>query len=378
MEETTGAIVQLLARGKQNLYLDGEDTSLFRTIHKRSTPFALEHREEYFPSGFKFGQTCRVDVPKRSDSMGEWLLQITLPQLTNDVETAVRWSPNIVYSLVRRVQVYMAGILVVDNERLWNFVSDSLYVPNHRRYYTRGVHRPVNKEHRIIIPLNMPWKTSRFFPLIATDVPIWLEVEVESLASCVEGGPPPSTKQPTYAALLVQNVFMERTERYTFLYKPLSFPITWVDDMETVFTSASKQIKVDLSEINSPVKALIWVVYRLGDSSFQFIKDVFINDALCLESQLLTSDTSSFLSSYAGRWRRNVSSQDDGVHVMSLGAPPEDPLISGGLDFGKAKRPFLLLRVRQHVLQEGQEYVCKVFAQSSRSIRIQQGQVGVF
>lgn len=379
MEEATGAILQLLARGKQNTYLDGQDTSLFKTSHKRSTPFALEHREEFFPRGFRFGQVCRVDIPKRCDSMGEMLLQITLPKLNDDPQTQVKWSPNIVYTLVRRVQVYMAGLLVVDHERLWNFVSDALYTPKHRRYYTRPVDRPVNREHQILIPLQMPWNTTRFFPMVATDVPIWMEVEVESLAACVVGSPITATAQPPYAALLVQHVFMEKVERYTFLFKPLAFPIVWVADTETVFTSAAKQIKVDLSEINYPVKTLVWVVYRVGDSTFDFIKDVIVDDALCLESQNLTNENPSTLSSFAGRWRRSTdSSRDDGIHVLHLGAPPGDALVSGAPDFSKAKRPFLLLRLRQQALQEGVQYVCKVFAQCSRSIRIQYGQVGLF
>ena len=379
MEEATGAILQLLARGKQNVYLDGQDTSLFRTIHKRSTPFALEHREEFFPQGFKFGQVCRVDIPKRCDSMGEMLLQVTLPRLTTE-DTQIRWSPHIVYTLIRRVQVYMAGLLVVDHERLWNYVSDALYTPKSRRYYARQVDRYINKEHQILIPLQMPWSTTRFFPMVATDVPIWMDVEVESLAACLVGGSVDTpTQQPPYAALLVQHVFMEKAERYTFLFKPLAFPVVWVADTETVFTSAAKQIKVDLSEINYPVKTLVWVVYRVGDSSFQFIKDAIADDALCLESQNLTNENPATLSSFAGRWRRRTeSSRDDGIHVMHLGAPPEDTLISGALDFSKAKRPFLLLRLRQRALQEGVQYVCKVFAQCSRSIRIQYGQVGLF
>jgi len=149
--------------------------------------------------------------------------------------------------------------------------------------------------------------------------------------------------------------------------------------METVFTSTAKQIRVDLSEINYPVKSIVWVVYRAGDTSFQFIKDALLDDALCLESQNLTNENPSTLSSFAGRWRRGTeSSRDDGIHVLHLGASPTDALISGALDFGKAKRPFLLLRVRQGVLQEGVQYVCKVFSHCHRYIMIQRGQVGIY
>jgi hypothetical protein len=379
MEEAPGAIVQLLARGKQDEYLQGQDTTLFKTKHKRATPFALEHREEYFRQGLRFGQKCRVDIPKRSDSIGEMLLEVKLPILPNADDPETHWVDDIAYTLIRRVQIFMGGVLVVDHERLWNYIGDTLYTPSSKRYNSQPQKtRYVNTEHTILIPLmRMPWSTTRFFPIVSVDVPIHMEVEVETGDACIEGTVPyipPLDK----AALLIQNVFMEKAERFTFLFKPLAYPITWIADVETVFTNRSRQIRIDLSELDFPVKSLWWVAYPVGDESFAFVKDGFVEDALCLESQNLTSETPSTLTSFASRWARSSnSSNDDGIYGLHIG-PPGGVLVRGGLDFSKTKRPFLRLTLRQEAFQSGTEYVCKVFAECSRSIRIQYGQVGLF
>ncbi len=77
-----GGLLQLVAMGKQDVFLTGNPTtSWFKFVYRRHTNFAIEAQRMYFDGTPNFGQKITCLVPRLGDLLGPLFLKITLPQL---------------------------------------------------------------------------------------------------------------------------------------------------------------------------------------------------------------------------------------------------------------------------------------------------------
>lgn len=80
---TGGGLLQLVAQGKQDIYLTGNpQLSFFKMVYRRHTNFATESLPMYFDGTPNFGQRISCLVPRRGDLLSKVYLRVTLPQLT--------------------------------------------------------------------------------------------------------------------------------------------------------------------------------------------------------------------------------------------------------------------------------------------------------
>ena len=83
-----GGLLQLVANGKQDVFLTGNpQISFFKMVYRRHTNFATESQPMYFDGTANFGQRISCLIPRRGDLLGRIYLEVLLPQLT---------SPNII------------------------------------------------------------------------------------------------------------------------------------------------------------------------------------------------------------------------------------------------------------------------------------------
>jgi hypothetical protein len=78
-----GGLLQLVAQGKQDVFLTGNpQVSFFKMVYRRHTNFAVESQPMYFDGTADFGQRISCLIPRRGDLLGRVYLDVLLPQLT--------------------------------------------------------------------------------------------------------------------------------------------------------------------------------------------------------------------------------------------------------------------------------------------------------
>ncbi len=77
-----GGQLQLVAQGKQDIYLTGNpQLTFFKFVYRRYTNFAIESMPMYFDGTPNFGQRIVCTVPRRGDLLGQVFLDVTLPAI---------------------------------------------------------------------------------------------------------------------------------------------------------------------------------------------------------------------------------------------------------------------------------------------------------
>ena len=77
-----GGLLQLVAQGKQDVFLSGNpQITWFKMVYRRYTNFAIESQAIYFDGNPDFGKRLTCTIPRRGDLLGPLLLEITLPQI---------------------------------------------------------------------------------------------------------------------------------------------------------------------------------------------------------------------------------------------------------------------------------------------------------
>jgi hypothetical protein len=79
-----GGLLQLVAQGKQDVFLTGNpQISFFKMVYRRYTNFAIESQAMYFDGTANFGQRISCLIPRRGDLLGKLYLDVVLPLLTD-------------------------------------------------------------------------------------------------------------------------------------------------------------------------------------------------------------------------------------------------------------------------------------------------------
>lgn len=394
-----GTSVQLFLKAPQDAYLTAPpEVSFFEPSWKRHTPFAVETKEEQFFTGFRFGMTpARASVSRDGDLLGDLTLQVTLPVIKDASGAPLSsgagrtWRDSIGYLLLRRARLRIGESLVHDHERLWYHISDSLFMSHGRRAALDamigrgGSGLGVDREHTLFVPLKfLCCKDHRgaqsYLPLAGlVNVPISVELELETFENCVSsgvlaaGGVDPGDLSAT---LLCDFVLLDTPEQNVFLGEDeLSLQFEQVQDMEApAFVSTSDgtmvlpAVKVDLSELNVPTKALVVVVYDVNYSTpFTFREDAVTEMYVEFNSkerfEKRGGDYFQLQQRYdyfggAGRPAR------DGIHAYSFALDASTAQASGSVNFSALELPLLKATLNTDVVSPETRFVVKVFSVS--------------
>jgi hypothetical protein len=81
-----GGLLQLVANGKQDVFLTGNpQVTWFKMVYRRYTNFSIESCSIPFDTQPDFGRRLTCLIPKKGDLLGPLWLEITLPALTDSV-----------------------------------------------------------------------------------------------------------------------------------------------------------------------------------------------------------------------------------------------------------------------------------------------------
>lgn len=102
-----GGLLQLVARGKQDVFLTGNpQITWFKMVYRRYTNFAIESMPMYFDGDPDFGKRLSCLIPRRGDLLGPIFLEVTLPALTlSNTTTPVSYVNAIGHALIQDISL---------------------------------------------------------------------------------------------------------------------------------------------------------------------------------------------------------------------------------------------------------------------------------
>jgi hypothetical protein len=101
-----GGLLQLVARGKQDVFLTGNpQMTWFKMVYRRYTNFAIESQPMYFDGTPDFGKRITCLVPRRGDLLTQVILEVSLPALYLTTGDAVSYVNSIGHALIQEITI---------------------------------------------------------------------------------------------------------------------------------------------------------------------------------------------------------------------------------------------------------------------------------
>jgi hypothetical protein len=226
----TGALLQLVAIGSQDLYFIGNpQISFFKSVFKSHTNFSMESINIYFDGNDKLNYNnftkLYVKIPKHAQLMSHIFLEFKLPAIYSkyDNNSGFKWIKNIGTNLIDKIKFFIGGKLIEEitgefieiyynyylknnkkknfNEMIGNkdiiynpyrkeeelypvYNNDELYNNNNRLYLNRNYNTiPTIEEQNIMVPIPL-WFTKDIglsLPLMSIQSDITIELELKPI-----------------------------------------------------------------------------------------------------------------------------------------------------------------------------------------------------
>lgn len=385
-----GTSDQMEALGPQNYLLDlNPEVTFFRQDFKRHTAFAVQCHED--ACVLRPGGTTVVELGRRGDVLGSVWLEVSLPDLGI---AGGQWADAIGYVLMTRVRLVVDDVVLHDQERLWYDLVDKVHMPEGRRLAVdamigRGVTLPTDRAHTVVLPFKFMcckdhYANQQCLPLVAlaTNARLRVEFTTEALSQCLvlpDGVAVPAGVQLA-AKLLSDQMYVDVDERQALMRRPFWAMMETAQDADALTyqfddsgTYDVAAVTVDLSEINLPVKSLLFVAYdETGPSRgehFEYLD--------CVDSAVLYINSGERFAPRRGEYFRLVQPYQHGLrctpdnvslYSFALDASQRQP--SGALNLAVVDRPVLRVEVKN---ADALPVKFKVFAHCINWIRIENG-----
>ncbi len=134
----TGGIVQLVAYGKEDLFLTRDpQVTFFKIIYRRHTNFSTEDIHQYFINPPDFGKRSTCLVSSEGDLIDRMALKITLPAIPWRA-TQFAWIRNIGHAMISYVEIDINGKTIDRHYGEWMHIWSTLTT---RNILDRGIDR---------------------------------------------------------------------------------------------------------------------------------------------------------------------------------------------------------------------------------------------
>ena len=123
-----GGLMQLVAYGAQDVFLTGTpEITFWKVSYRRHTNFAMESIEQTFSGQADFGRRVTCTISRNGDLAYRTYLQVTLPEINQNMAEYARWLDFIGEQLVSQVEVEIGGQRIDrqygDWMHIWNQVT---------------------------------------------------------------------------------------------------------------------------------------------------------------------------------------------------------------------------------------------------------------
>lgn len=290
-----GGLLQLVATGKQDLFLTGNpQISFFKMVYRRHTNFATECQPMYFDGTPNFGQRITCLIPRRGDLLGKVYLDITLPQITDTSGNVLSYTNSIGNALIQEI-TFEVGEQEIDRQTgEWMEIWTQMTTPAGQRdalnemvgrfdQYVPPVLIPGAQSEglRLLIPLQFYFcnNPGLYLPLLALQYnPIRINITLRPLQQLFWIPPPieqsqetwnpactvqvDCTKQITNMMLWGDYVYLDVEERRMFVSTSHEYLIEQVQYTPPYSLTAQQNTATISVEFNHPLKEFFFVCRR--------------------------------------------------------------------------------------------------------------------
>ena len=302
-----GGLMQLVAYGAQDVYLTGNPQITFwKVTYRRHTNFAMESIEQTFNGQADFGRRVTCTLARNGDLAYRTYLQVTLPEVNQDLAAYARWLDFPGEQMIAQVEVEVGGQRIDRQYGDWMHIWNQLTLSKEQeRGYNKMVGNTTqltyitdpsfaavdgpcdsNAPRQVCAPRNALPETTLYvpfqfwycrnpglaLPLIALqyhevrinldirpiDECLWAVKNLSSTSGSSAKAPKAYNQSLVAASLYVDYVFLDTDERRRMAQNPHEYLIEQLQFTgdESVGSSSNK-IKLNF---NHPVKELVWVV----------------------------------------------------------------------------------------------------------------------
>lgn len=288
-----GGLLQLVATGKQDLFLTGNpQISFFKMVYRRHTSFATESQPMYFDGTPNFGQRITCLIPRRGDLLGKVYLDVTLPQIKDTSGNVLSYTNSIGNALIQEI-TFEVGEQEIDKQTgEWMEIWTQLTTPAGQRDALNEmigrvelynppnlVPGPQSAGLRLLIPLQFYFcnNPGLYLPLIALQYSqIRINITLRPLQQLFWIPPPVNqvdwvpacstsvdcTSQIVNMMLWGDYVYLDVEERRMFVSASHEYIIEQVQYTPPYSITAQQTTATISVEFNHPIKEFIFVVQR--------------------------------------------------------------------------------------------------------------------
>jgi len=290
-----GGLLQLVAQGKQDVFLTGNpQITWFKMVYRRYTNFAIESQTIYFDGDPDFGKRVTALVPRRGDLLGPIIMEVVLPYVTMSDGSSGVYVNSTGYSLIEEVSLEI-GEQEIDKQtgewmQIWSTLSTSasqIDALNNMVGRTDGLNQPPvvipspscsvggykYGAIKLYIPLQFWFNKNPgvYLPLLAMQYhPIRINMKFRDLGSMIANSNTAdscSTLQPLPTKIVDVRlwgdyVYLDREERRRFVANTHEYLIEQVQYTPNISIPEGVNMLNARLEFNHPIRELIWVVQR--------------------------------------------------------------------------------------------------------------------
>jgi len=145
-----GGLLQLVAQGKQDVFLTGNpQVTWFKMVYRRYTNFAIESQAIFFDGDPDFGKRLTCTIPRRGDLLGPLILEITLPEVRLTDNSLTAYVNSIGHALIEEISLEIGEQEVDKQTGEWLEIWSELTIPPGQR---EGFNQMIGRVDGTIVP----------------------------------------------------------------------------------------------------------------------------------------------------------------------------------------------------------------------------------
>ena len=359
-----GAALQLIARGRQDIYLVGNpQITFFKQVYRRYTNFSMESQPIYFDGTANFCRRISAIIPRKGDLLHRMMLEICLPMVVvGDPDTS--WVNGIGHALIEEVTIEIGEKEIDKQTGEWLHVWSSLTTSNSKQtaYYNMVGRQTAYTQDaqpgpiKLYIPLRF-WFCNNIgmaLPLIALQThPVRLTVKFRDLQQLFYRNSLQSNCTQTIDQVNITDVtlygdyiYLDIEERRKFASVKHEYLIEQVQYSPLNSIPANASVANIPLNFNHPIKELIWLVQqtRMSETNEIFnYSSLQLNEAgrpydLILDAVIKFDGFDRFKKRDISYFRLvqpyqyHTAVPDDFIYLYSFSINPEDSQPSGSFN----------------------------------------------
>ena len=283
-----GGLLQLVAQGKQDVFLSGNpQISFFKMVYRRHTNFAIESQPMYFDGTPNFGQRITCLVPRRGDLLGRVYLNVTLPQIFDASNgNPVSYCNSVGHALIREISIEVGEQEIDRQTGEWMEVWTDVSTPASQR---EALNQMIGRQNTYAPPSLVPstnglaleiplqfWfcrNPGNYLPLLALQYhPVRINITLNPLQSLfwspdISGTTSNCTTQvqpATIANMMLWGdyVYLDTEERRRFVANAHEYLIEQVQFTPPYIATTNQATATIPVEFNHPIKEFLFVAQR--------------------------------------------------------------------------------------------------------------------